>query len=359
MEFVANRLSSGNRVFPDKVKIEEIGVTLRSPSLFSGKEHTLMYHQLSSISVENPMFGFTSVVFRTLTNQRIECKGFAKSDAEEIKKMVHAGIQSSRGPGSLQSTFVVDKSNSDAIKAKAELDKALAEVEHRKLDIEERRNRQERSDQLRSQGKHTQAFFTEHSRTIGLILTVVIIGVITFFFINKTNSNDTLDAELTRKDEKIQKLIQQGNISGVDGMIDELQHDSQNQSQHEKGFMMYYTYTDYWKRRREELRKQLQSSSPKRQDVVSAPVPSATNTETAPTQVPDRQNTSIETENIFTIKSEKAYFYNEPSIETKRKGYLISGQTVTSLKQDGDFIYIEYESNNSVTKGWLLKSDLR
>jgi hypothetical protein len=366
MEFVANRLSSGNRVFPDKVKIEDTGVTLRSPSLFSGKEHTLMYHQISSISTENPMLGFTSVVFRTLSNQRIECKGFTKADADEIKRIVQSGIQASRGSGGGMGSFTVDNSHVEAMRIKAEADKANAEVEQRKLSLDETKNRQQRADELRSQGKGKQAFFVEHQKVIAAVGTGILVAIIlTAIFVgmnvdrNKVDVANVLDNELAQKEEHIEMLIHNGQNDEAIQLIETLQHDSHELSEHKKGFMDFYTYSEYWKHERDKLREKAFKGD-KSEDTPAHQVTKATPAITDTAVQVQNDNDPLETDNVYTIKSEKAYFYNEPNADTKRKGYLISGQEVISKRDEGGFLYVNYTNEKGVTTtGWILKVDVQ
>ena len=49
-DFTASRLTSGNRIFPSKIIIDETGVTLKDPALFSGKEKTIPSRELFSHS---------------------------------------------------------------------------------------------------------------------------------------------------------------------------------------------------------------------------------------------------------------------------------------------------------------------
>ena len=49
-QYTANRLSGGNRLFPAEIKIDDFGVTVKVPNLFSGKEKSLGYDKISSVS---------------------------------------------------------------------------------------------------------------------------------------------------------------------------------------------------------------------------------------------------------------------------------------------------------------------
>ena len=63
---------------------------------------------------------------------------------------------------------------------------------------------------------------------------------------------------------------------------------------------------------------------------------------------------------IYKVMVPKAYFHNTPQEGTKRTAYMInSGDTLTALRESGDFIYIEfYNAKKQLSKGWLRKKDL-
>jgi hypothetical protein len=67
----------------------------------------------------------------------------------------------------------------------------------------------------------------------------------------------------------------------------------------------------------------------------------------------------VTTEDISIVLTEKAYFHKESSIETKGKGYVVKGQNVLIEKLSEKFAYVKFvNSKGSITRGWLLKSDL-
>ncbi|MBX3164138.1 MAG: hypothetical protein KF900_06620 [Bacteroidetes bacterium] len=70
-------------------------------------------------------------------------------------------------------------------------------------------------------------------------------------------------------------------------------------------------------------------------------------------------NTEEEMEAYYTVASDKAYFYNAPSNETKRKAYLIEGDRVLVTKTQNEFGYAEFEnSQGKTTSGWIKLSDI-
>jgi hypothetical protein len=60
-----------------------------------------------------------------------------------------------------------------------------------------------------------------------------------------------------------------------------------------------------------------------------------------------------------TIISDRAFFYKEPNVLTKRKAYMIKGQAVNYEKVSGDFFYGFFiNTQGDKTEGWMLKSDV-
>lgn len=61
---------------------------------------------------------------------------------------------------------------------------------------------------------------------------------------------------------------------------------------------------------------------------------------------------------VVIVNVEKAFFYSEPNINTKRKVYLVSGQEVEFTSQERDFIYCKFSNDNGkTTEGWMLAAD--
>ena len=71
---------------------------------------------------------------------------------------------------------------------------------------------------------------------------------------------------------------------------------------------------------------------------------------------PNNNNPNV----IYTINSKKSYFFEQPSYETKRKGYLTNGDKFTVEKMEDNFAFGYYEAASSkITKGWIYLEDLR
>ena len=59
------------------------------------------------------------------------------------------------------------------------------------------------------------------------------------------------------------------------------------------------------------------------------------------------------------ITSDRAFFYKEPNVLTKRKAYMVKGQTVNYNIVSGDYFYAVFiNEKGSKTEGWMLNSDV-
>jgi len=86
--FTASRLTGGNRVFPSKIIIDEQGVTLKDPGLFSGKEKTVPFSRISSVNIDCPFIGFSTIIIETTGEGSIASQGFSKADVTKMKEII-------------------------------------------------------------------------------------------------------------------------------------------------------------------------------------------------------------------------------------------------------------------------------
>ena len=91
MEFEASRLSDGNKLFPARVIIEPIGITLKIPGLFGGKEKTIPFHLISSVKLKTPFIGYSTIIIYSVGWDIITASGFTAADVTTIKKQIEIG----------------------------------------------------------------------------------------------------------------------------------------------------------------------------------------------------------------------------------------------------------------------------
>lgn len=91
--FIASRLTAGNKVFPSKIIIDQMGVTLKIPGLFSGNEKTIPFTRISSVDINCPFIGYSSISIETTGEGSIRAHGFAKNEVIRIKELILAKIK--------------------------------------------------------------------------------------------------------------------------------------------------------------------------------------------------------------------------------------------------------------------------
>lgn len=91
--FIASRLTSGNKLFPAEIIIDQDGVTLKIPGLFSGNEKTIPYTRISSVDIGCPIIGYSTVSIETTGEGSIKAHGFTKSEVTRIKGLILAKIK--------------------------------------------------------------------------------------------------------------------------------------------------------------------------------------------------------------------------------------------------------------------------
>lgn len=65
------------------------------------------------------------------------------------------------------------------------------------------------------------------------------------------------------------------------------------------------------------------------------------------------------TESKYSVKTQRAYFYKTPQLNSKKAAYLIYGDVVFALQETNDFILVNYTNSKGIkSSGWILKSSL-
>lgn len=89
MKYVTSRISKGNKLFPTEISTEENGLSVRMPGMFNDKNTFLAYSSISSVTVETPLIGFSTIYISSQGSQ-ITIHGFSKRDAIAIRKAIEA-----------------------------------------------------------------------------------------------------------------------------------------------------------------------------------------------------------------------------------------------------------------------------
>lgn len=86
--FTASRLAEGNRIFPSRITIDKLGITLKVPGFFSGNEKTIPFSRVSSVDIDSPMVGYSSIIINTTGEGNIRAHGFTKAEVVRMKAMI-------------------------------------------------------------------------------------------------------------------------------------------------------------------------------------------------------------------------------------------------------------------------------
>ena len=87
-QYKASRLVAGNRVFPVRIIIDDLGVTIKNPSLFSGTESTIPFSRIASVNIDCPFVGFSTIIIKTTGEGEIRAHGFLKREVVEMKGII-------------------------------------------------------------------------------------------------------------------------------------------------------------------------------------------------------------------------------------------------------------------------------
>lgn len=86
--FITSRLTEGNRVFPSKIIVDDLGITLKIPGFFRGNEKTIPYSRISSVDIDCPFIGYSTIIIETTGEGRIRAHGFTKSEVKRIRELI-------------------------------------------------------------------------------------------------------------------------------------------------------------------------------------------------------------------------------------------------------------------------------
>lgn len=170
----------------------------------------------------------------------------------------------------------------NAEKAKAELEKQKHEDEmalkRRQQELEEKKERQKRADELRAQGKNFQATIVEYNlmTVFGVIALFAIMGGFIFYMnhSSKTVAKDASEINLKLEgiEDQIKLAIQDGNRDKALELTNQLVHPMHEKWEEKFGFVsgdVYYD--DWWSKRRQEYKDQIMAMPNTNSSRVSEP----------------------------------------------------------------------------------------
>lgn len=87
--YTASRISEGNVLFPPTIIFDDNGLTVRCPFIFSGKSTYIPYSCISSVHIETPIIGFSTISFHAFGNL-VSIHGFLKSETIQMRQIIIA-----------------------------------------------------------------------------------------------------------------------------------------------------------------------------------------------------------------------------------------------------------------------------
>ena len=87
--YTASRISEGNVLFPPTIIFDDNGLTVRCPFIFSGKSTYIPYSCISSVHIETPIVGFSTISFYAFGNL-VSIHGFLRSEAIQMRQIIIA-----------------------------------------------------------------------------------------------------------------------------------------------------------------------------------------------------------------------------------------------------------------------------
>jgi hypothetical protein len=89
-EFFASRLTQGNELFPTRIRISEVGVSIRQPGFFSGKERTISFRHIASVEIDCPFIGYSTIQIQTTGQEMFTIHGFNSYEASTMRDLIIA-----------------------------------------------------------------------------------------------------------------------------------------------------------------------------------------------------------------------------------------------------------------------------
>lgn len=175
-----------------------------------------------------------------------------------------------------------DEAAARAEKARIDLEKEKHEAEmslkRRQQELEEKKERQKRADDLRAQGKGTQAFVVEHGPTLSIVAILLVIGIGFGYMYLSGASNAKEGAEINLKlegiEDQIKLAIQEGNKEKALELTNQLVHPLHEKWEEQSKFDSwngYPYYDEWWSKKRQEYKEQIMAMPNTKGSVVSEP----------------------------------------------------------------------------------------
>lgn len=86
--FSVSRLIRGNEIFPTKIIINDNGVVIKEPGFFNGKERMISFRHISSVMIDTPFIGYSTIEIQTTGQELFSICGFLESEVVEMRNII-------------------------------------------------------------------------------------------------------------------------------------------------------------------------------------------------------------------------------------------------------------------------------
>lgn len=89
VRFIASRWT----IFPSEITIDKLGVTVKDPGLFSGKETTMPFSRISHVDIICPSIGHSTITIHLMRESKKQIFGFTNIYAKKVKELISAKLK--------------------------------------------------------------------------------------------------------------------------------------------------------------------------------------------------------------------------------------------------------------------------
>ena len=86
--FYASRLTQGNELFRAQIRIDGSGVHFRLPGFFSGQERSIPFRHVSSVQIDCPFIGYSTIVIQTTGQDCLTVHGFTSYEVKKMRELI-------------------------------------------------------------------------------------------------------------------------------------------------------------------------------------------------------------------------------------------------------------------------------
>jgi hypothetical protein len=90
--FYVSRLIRGNELYPTRITVSDLGVSIQEPGFFSGRDILISFRHISSVMIDTPFIGYSTIQIQTTGQDSYTIFGFLSSEVKEMREMIMSYI---------------------------------------------------------------------------------------------------------------------------------------------------------------------------------------------------------------------------------------------------------------------------